>query len=336
MTFAHPTRRTGAGEQGFPQVCLIRRSSRAHDFRDRLRGKQTPSSDVSRGSLHEIFVERVFFVWSLPGEGVGWRWRSLIRWLILMQVFHCHAGVIQRASGSRLTGGRLISVALTSTPEVAEATTDVILATTSGRFYCCPPEALDDYFDQATFLVALTAAEVLPNAQEGRTLTFAIPRAVPRELMAAVVAYVLAPFVSLGMSVYVDIETTEASDGLSNSHAHVLISLRPDRKSGLRTERAGVEPVLFAGRGPLLPCRGRRPVDARMCIDRTARPFGSPEQPTARSRSSGTTTACGILEAPSEGRGGQADRGALPGGGARMPRWPRRGRTQRTNAIRPD
>ena len=80
--------------------------------------------------------------------------------------------------------------------------------------------------------MALTAAEVRPDAQEGRIVTFAIPRDVPRELIAAVVAYVLAPFVSLGMSVYADIETAEASDGLSNSHAHVLISLRAIGKSG--------------------------------------------------------------------------------------------------------
>jgi hypothetical protein len=94
-----------------------------------------------------------------------------------------------------------------------------------GTVLLVPPEAPAEYGDEATFLMAL-AAERRHDAQEGRTVTFSIPRAVPAELWPAVATFVMAYFADLGMLARMDIESPLASDGLPNPHCHALLAQR--------------------------------------------------------------------------------------------------------------
>jgi MobA/MobL family len=94
-----------------------------------------------------------------------------------------------------------------------------------GTVLLVPPEAPAKYGDEGTFLMEL-AAERRHDAQEGRCLTFAIPRDIPPELRPAVATFVIAHFARLGMVARMDIESPLASDGLPNPHAHVLLAQR--------------------------------------------------------------------------------------------------------------
>lgn len=82
------------------------------------------------------------------------------------------------------------------------------------------------------FLAAAAYRETRRDAQDGRILDFALPRAVPREMLLPLSAFALLPFIELGMAVRLDVECVEASDGERNPHAHSWLSQRVLEQGG--------------------------------------------------------------------------------------------------------
>jgi hypothetical protein len=84
----------------------------------------------------------------------------------------------------------------------------------------------DNFYAMAAF------RETSRNAQDGRILDFALPRAVPRDLLLPLAAFALMPFVGLGMAVRLDVECVPASDGEPNPHAHAWLAQRKLEQDG--------------------------------------------------------------------------------------------------------
>ena len=84
------------------------------------------------------------------------------------------------------------------------------------------PEFADDF----NFIRAACFREKRKDAQEGRTITFSLPREIPNKFLMVVAAYVMAHFVQQGMAVRIDIECPPASDGDRNPHAHCFLAMR--------------------------------------------------------------------------------------------------------------
>ena len=84
------------------------------------------------------------------------------------------------------------------------------------------PEFADDF----NFIRAVCFREKRKDAQEGRTVTFAMPREIPNHLLLVVAAFVMAHFVQQGMAVRIDIECPPASDDDRNPHAHCFLAMR--------------------------------------------------------------------------------------------------------------
>lgn len=80
--------------------------------------------------------------------------------------------------------------------------------------------------DPTVFIEAIEKSEVRVDAQEARTIQFDLPRGLSTELMMPVAAFVLAPFIQLGMAVQIDVECPRASDGGEHPHVHVLMAMR--------------------------------------------------------------------------------------------------------------
>jgi hypothetical protein len=149
-----------------------------------------------------------------------------------MQIFHCHAGVLQRSQLQSAFGWAAYSGSTKFNAGGRRGDYRRSFGDHVKTFVLLPPDAPDDHVDPGVFLFCLTASETRVNAQEGRTLTVAMPRDIPAELLPAVAAYMFAPFLNEGMAVYADIECTEASDARDNSHVHGLIGQRTIGKSG--------------------------------------------------------------------------------------------------------
>jgi hypothetical protein len=143
-----------------------------------------------------------------------------------MHLFHCHTAVLQRSKQQSAYGWAAYGGCTRFDAGGRRGDYRRSLGDHVQTFVLLPTGAPDNHVDPVDFLFSLTASETQVNAQEGRCLTVAMPRAVPTKLLPAVAAYVLAPFVSEGMAIYTDIQCPQACDGLSNSHFHALISLR--------------------------------------------------------------------------------------------------------------
>jgi hypothetical protein len=150
----------------------------------------------------------------------------------MMHFFHCHAGVLQRSQLQSAFGWAAYSGSTKFNAGGRRADYGRSFGDHVKTFVLLPPDAPDDHVDPGEFLLCLTASETRVNAQEGRTLTVALPRDIPAELLPAVAAYMFVPFLNEGMAVYADIESTEASDASDNSHVHALIGQRKIGKSG--------------------------------------------------------------------------------------------------------
>ncbi len=89
-----------------------------------------------------------------------------------------------------------------------------------------PVGAPTEFAEWEHFFMAAAFRETRRDAQEGRTVDFALPRAVPRALLLPLAAFALLPFVEGGMAVRVDVESVCASDGEANPHAHCWLAQR--------------------------------------------------------------------------------------------------------------
>jgi hypothetical protein len=95
-----------------------------------------------------------------------------------------------------------------------------------GHVILLPDGAPPEFAQAEDFLMAVAFREHRKDAQEGRTLDFAIPRAVPQHLLLAVAAFAVQPFAALGMAIRVDVECPRASDGELNPHGHCYLAQR--------------------------------------------------------------------------------------------------------------
>jgi hypothetical protein len=94
-----------------------------------------------------------------------------------------------------------------------------------GTTVLLPPGADPVLAEPGQFAAAILEAESRSDAQHARALDVALPRAVAGfELLAG--AWVLLPFVRLGMVLQLDAELAPASDGSTNPHIHAAVSMR--------------------------------------------------------------------------------------------------------------
>ncbi|WP_074116795.1 MobA/MobL family protein [Bradyrhizobium sp. AS23.2] len=95
-----------------------------------------------------------------------------------------------------------------------------------------PPGVPLEFAQWENFYKMAAFRETRRNAQDGRILDFALPRAVPRELLLPLAAFTLLPFVQLGMAVRLDVECVPASDDKPNPHAHAWLAQRELEQDG--------------------------------------------------------------------------------------------------------
>lgn len=112
-----------------------------------------------------------------------------------------------------------------------------------------PKHAPAELADLLEFVAAVGLRENRRDAQEGRIVDFAIPRAVPSELLLTVAAFVLLPFVDLGMAVRVDVECPPATDGEPNPHAHAYLAMRAVDRYGFGAKERSWNQLFWRDRG---------------------------------------------------------------------------------------
>jgi hypothetical protein len=95
-----------------------------------------------------------------------------------------------------------------------------------GTTILLPPCAPREFANPAVLCRAITSAEHRRDSQEGRTIDFSLPRETPNGFELLYAAWILAPFVELGMAAQIDVERPPASDGGENPHAHATLALR--------------------------------------------------------------------------------------------------------------
>jgi MobA/MobL family len=95
-----------------------------------------------------------------------------------------------------------------------------------GGLVLLPGGAPAEFADECRFVMAVAFREERADAQAGRTLDFALPRGIPRQLWLAAAAFVVAPFAEQGMATRLDVECPPASDGGINPHGHGYFSQR--------------------------------------------------------------------------------------------------------------
>ena len=95
-----------------------------------------------------------------------------------------------------------------------------------GGLVMLPEGAPAEFADECSFVMAVAFREKRVDAQAGRTLDFSLPRIIPEGLLLPMAAFVVAPFVKLGMAIRLDVECPAASDGGTNPHAHGFLSQR--------------------------------------------------------------------------------------------------------------
>ncbi|WP_426418980.1 MobA/MobL family protein [Bradyrhizobium genosp. A] len=106
-----------------------------------------------------------------------------------------------------------------------------------GGLILLPHGASAEFADMGNFLMAASARDLRVDAQCGRTIDFALPRELPRELLQPVAAFVIADFTAQGMAARLDIEYPIASDEHYNPHCHAWVSQRGLEFDGFGNKR---------------------------------------------------------------------------------------------------
>jgi MobA/MobL family len=106
-----------------------------------------------------------------------------------------------------------------------------------GGLILLPHGASAEFADMGNFLMAAAFREVRVDAQGGRTIDFAFPRELSRELLRPVAAFVLAEFAAQGTAVRLDIEYPVASDEDYNPHCHAWLAQRVLESDGFGKKR---------------------------------------------------------------------------------------------------
>jgi hypothetical protein len=145
---------------------------------------------------------------------------------------YIHTGVIQRAKGYTALARLAYQTCGSVNDGFRRVSYRAYAAHHLGGLVLLPRHAPAELADLLEFVAAVGLRENRRDAQEGRIVDFAIPRQVPPELLLAVAAFVLLPFVELGMSIRIDVECPPASDGEPNPHAHAYLAMREVDRDG--------------------------------------------------------------------------------------------------------
>ena len=168
----------------------------------------------------------------------------------LTTLSHIHFGVIQRSKGqtalARLAYQRCSRC---SDPYGRHADYRGDLEWHKGTAILIPSGGTPEYSDPTEFLLAVIHQESRRDAQEGRTIDFALPRSVPEGLELAIGAWALAPLVKMGMTIEVDAERPFASDGRPHPHIHAYAAQRELTASGFGAKRREWDLLLRKKRG---------------------------------------------------------------------------------------
>lgn len=106
-----------------------------------------------------------------------------------------------------------------------------------GGLILLPYGAPTEFAEMENFLMAAAFREVRADAQGGRTIDFALPRELPKELLRPVAAFALADYAAQGMAIRLDIECPLASDKDYNPHCHAWLAQRVLESDGFGKKR---------------------------------------------------------------------------------------------------
>ena len=106
-----------------------------------------------------------------------------------------------------------------------------------GGVILLPEGANSRFADEGDFIMATCFREERKDAQEGRVITFSLPRELPDQLLLPVSAFAIAHFVEQGMAARLDVECPLASDGERHPHAHCYLAQRVLEEDGYARAR---------------------------------------------------------------------------------------------------
>ena len=161
---------------------------------------------------------------------------------------YIHTGVIQRAKGYTALARLAYQTCGSVNDGFRRVSYRAYAAHHLGGLVLLPRHAPAELADLLEFVAAVGLRENRRDAQEGRIVDFAIPRQVPPELLLAVAAFVLLPFVELGMSIRIDVECPPASDGQPNPTRARLFGNARGGPRRLRCQGTILEPTVLARR----------------------------------------------------------------------------------------
>ena len=141
---------------------------------------------------------------------------------------HCHInfGVLSKRNGESAAGRMGYQASARFTGSSAHPDSEGHHSEYRGTIILLPRGGNPQFADEANLVFAATLRDTRANAQCGRTIEFSLPRAIPAELLLLVAAFVMAPFVAMGMVIRLDCECPLASDGGPHPHAHGWIAQR--------------------------------------------------------------------------------------------------------------
>lgn len=139
---------------------------------------------------------------------------------------HIHLAVLQRSKKKTVVGHLNYITCGALSIAVSGPDYQAYRQYSHGYQVLLPVGAPPEYADIDVFAAAITARERRVDAQEGRTIDFAIPRVVPPDRYLFVASFVMAGFVRLGMATCVAVESPPATDGRPNPHGHAVLAQR--------------------------------------------------------------------------------------------------------------
>jgi len=146
---------------------------------------------------------------------------------------HIHSDVLQRRHGQSAILQLGYQMCTYAADDRSHVDYSLFAGHHLGGVVLLPKGANAEFADDLNFVRAVCFRENRKDAQEGRTITFSLPREIPDHLLLSVAAYVMAHFVKQGMAVRLDVECPLASDGERHSHAHCYLAQRVWRKMDL-------------------------------------------------------------------------------------------------------
>ena len=145
----------------------------------------------------------------------------------MMTLFHCQFGVVAR---SKAGDARKMSAYQHCTRVARRDGQDFDFRRKAGEHVAhavmLPDGAAAWAADPAALWQACEDAERRGDAQTARLVEIAIPREVPADRRMEMMRAIARPWITDGMTAQVDIHCTTATDGGTQPHAHILLTMR--------------------------------------------------------------------------------------------------------------